>query len=148
MLKDQSGIIEGAVAAAELKQVAALPVRMRDGRVEVCLVTTRETRRWTVPKGWPMKGLKDHRAAAVEAEQEAGLIGETTKAAIGNYLYWKRRESHFDLVRVMVYRLDVKQHAVKWREMTEREVRWFLAPDAAALVDEAGLSALIEAVKA
>jgi len=137
-----------AVAAQELHQVAALPVRVRNGNVEVCLVTTRETRRWTVPKGWPMKGLKDHQAAAVEAEQEAGLIGRTSKASIGDYLYWKRRESHFDLVRVAVYRLDVEQHAVQWREMGQREVRWFLNDDAAALVDEAGLSALIEAISA
>jgi 8-oxo-dGTP pyrophosphatase MutT (NUDIX family) len=136
------------VATQELRQVAALPVRVQNGKIEVCLVTTRETRRWTVPKGWPMKGLKDHQAAAVEAEQEAGLIGRTAKATIGDYLYWKRRESHFDLVRVAVFRLDVEQHATQWREMAEREVRWFLAADAAALVDEAGLSALIEAVRA
>ena len=148
MLKDHSGTKEGAPAASELKQVAALPVRIRDGRVEVCLVTTRETRRWTVPKGWPMKGLKDHRAAAVEAMQEAGLIGHTGKAAIGDYLYWKRRDGHFDLIRVAVFRLDVEKQAVQWREMGEREVRWFQPPDAAALVDEAGLVALIEAVAA
>lgn len=148
MLKESGALKKSDIANAELRQVAAIPVRVKDGKIEVCLITTRQTRRWTVPKGWPMKGLKDHRAAAVEAMQEAGLIGETGKKAIGDYLYWKRRESHFDLVRVAVYRLDVEQHAVQWREMGQREVRWFLTDDAAALVDEAGLSALIEAISA
>ena len=47
---------------------------------------------------------------------------------------------------VAVFRLDVEKQAQRWQEMGQREVRWFLAADAAALVDEAGLGALIESV--
>src|SRR4051812_47798425 len=94
-------------AAAEREQVAALPLRTLRDRDEICLVTTRETRRWTIPKGWPMKGLKNHLAAGIEAEQEAGLYGKISKKPIGTYLYWKRRELKFELVRVSVFRLDV-----------------------------------------
>lgn len=133
-------------AADELRQVAAIPVRVRDGQAEICLITTRDTRRWTVPKGWPMKGIKDHRAAAVEAHEEAGLIGRAGKEAIGDYSYWKRRGDHFDLIRVTAYRLDVEKIAAQWPEMEERDVRWFLPCDAAALVDEADLGALIETI--
>src|SRR4051794_15159255 len=92
---------------AELRQVAAIPFRVNKGRREICLLTTRETRRWSVPKGWPMKGIKDPNAAAIEAEQEAGLYGKISKSAVGTYLYWKRRQAHFDLVRVSVYPLHV-----------------------------------------
>src|SRR3712207_7349402 len=60
----------------KLSQVAALPFRIRDGRIEVLLVTSRETKRWLIPKGWPMKGKKPHKAAAQEAEEEAGVKGE------------------------------------------------------------------------
>ena len=39
-------------------QLAALPWRRTSGGdVEVLLITSRETRRWIIPKGWPMKGL-------------------------------------------------------------------------------------------
>jgi hypothetical protein len=130
-------------ASTELRQVAALPLRSENGSVQVCLVTTRETRRWTIPKGWPMKDTKDCRSAAIEAEQEAGLIGKATREPVGEFLYWKRRELHFDLVRVAVYRLDVTGHLSVWREMGEREVRWFTPGDAALLVQEPGLSALL-----
>lgn len=63
-----------------LRQVASLPLRRsEDGKIEVLLVTSRETRRWIIPKGWPMKGKKQHEAAAIEAEEEAGVIGNTSK---------------------------------------------------------------------
>ena len=132
--------------SAELRQVAALPVRREKGSVQVCLVTTRETKRWTIPKGWPMKDTKDCRSAAIEAEQEAGLLGKAEREPLGDFLYWKRREAHFDLIRVFVYRLDVTGHLSVWREMAEREVRWFTPRDAALLVDEPGLSTLLAAL--
>lgn len=131
----------------ELRQVAALPLRMKHGQLEVCLVTTRETRRWTIPKGWPMKDIKDCRAAAIEAEQEAGLLGRTRKEPVGEFLYWKRRNLQFDLVRVFVYQLDVTGHLPSWREMSEREVRWFKPRDAALLVEEVGLAAMLEGLE-
>jgi ADP-ribose pyrophosphatase YjhB (NUDIX family) len=135
--------VNSSSAPAELRQVAALPLRVEHGQLEVCLVTTRETRRWTIPKGWPMKDIKDCRAAAIEAEQEAGLVGKASKQPVGEFLYWKRRNLHFDLVRVFVYQLDVAGHLPTWREMSEREVRWFKPQDAALLVQETGLSALL-----
>ncbi|MFY9658787.1 MAG: NUDIX hydrolase, partial [Methylocystis sp.] len=33
-------------------QYAALPWRMRES-LEIMLVTSRDTRRWVIPKGWP-----------------------------------------------------------------------------------------------
>ena len=120
--------------------------RKPNGVLEVMLVTSRDTGRFVVPKGWPMKGHKDCRAAAIEAEEEAGLLGKIGKEPVGEYLYWKRRDLHFDLVRVFVYRLDVTGHLPVWREMNEREVRWFAPGDAALLVEEPGLSALLEQV--
>jgi ADP-ribose pyrophosphatase YjhB (NUDIX family) len=138
---------KSSVAADELRQVAALPLRLEQGNIEVCLVTTRETRRWTIPKGWPMKDIKDCRAAAIEAEQEAGLLGKAKKEPVGEFLYWKRRHLHFDLVRVFVYELVVTGHLPVWREMGEREVRWFAPRDAALLVEEPGLSTLLQQIE-
>lgn len=144
MAKAGAKSLKSATGSAELRQVAALPLRLEHGNLEVCLVTTRETRRWTIPKGWPMKDIKDCKAAAIEAEQEAGLLGKTRKEPVGEFMYWKRRALHFDLVRVCVYQLDVTGHLPVWREMSEREVRWFAPRDAALLVEEQGLSALLE----
>jgi 8-oxo-dGTP pyrophosphatase MutT (NUDIX family) len=126
-----------------LHQVAALPLRKREGRIEVCLVTTRETRRWSLPKGWPMTGRNDWTAAKIEAKQEAGLTGKANKRPIGSYLYWKRRMGHFDLVEVTVYPLMVTGSLSSWKEQTQRHVYWALPREAAIVVDEPGLAALL-----
>jgi 8-oxo-dGTP pyrophosphatase MutT (NUDIX family) len=125
------------------RQVAALPIRLRDKGVEVCLVTTRRTKRWSIPKGWPMKKKKDHDAAATEAKEEAGLIGRASKEPIGRYRYQKRRLDGFENIEVDVYRLDVTDTLPTWPEMAERDIIWVSVNEAAALVQEKDLSAII-----
>ena len=127
-------------------QVGALPMRERDGRIEVCLVTTRTTSRWTVPKGWPMKGHKDHAAALIEAEQEAGLTGKTAKRPIGSFSYWKRLTVDFELIVVTVYPLRVTGALPVWKEQAERRVQWMSLEDASIIVDEPGLAALLRRI--
>ena len=127
------------------KQVAALPVRVDDeGRVHVLLITSRETQRFIIPKGWPMKGRKDHQAAAIEAQQEAGIIGRIQKKPVGSYTYWKRRAEHFDYCRVKVFLLEFRHQLPDWREKAQRRGAWLLADEAANLVDEPGLVQIVQ----
>jgi 8-oxo-dGTP pyrophosphatase MutT (NUDIX family) len=74
------------------RQYAALPYRITD-EVEVLLISSRETRRWILPKGWPMKGRKPHAAAAQEALEEAGVVGKIGKDPVGIYHYIKRMKN-------------------------------------------------------
>ena len=61
------------------------------GRPEVLLLTSRETKRWIIPKGWPIRGLKPREVAARDAYEEAGLRGTISgKHPIGAYHYEKR----------------------------------------------------------
>ncbi|BCM82941.1 hypothetical protein mvi_14020 [Methylobacterium indicum] len=132
------------------RQVGVLPLRTRaDGELQVMLITSRETRRWVVPKGWPMKGLKNYEAAAREAYEEAGLIGRVGRRALGSYFYQKRLKSRDTvLCQVQVFRLEVRKQLKTWPEQHERECRWFSVPEAAEAVTEAGLAALIRAAGA
>jgi 8-oxo-dGTP pyrophosphatase MutT (NUDIX family) len=129
---------------AALAQVAALPVRFAEsGTLEVMLITSRETQRWIIPKGWPMLGLKDPEAAAREAREEAGLVGSISKRPIGSYSYWKRCAGHFVFCTVRIYVLQVERQLKNWKEKGQRRAEWF-APDAAAdLVEEPGLKAVL-----
>lgn len=127
-----------------LKQVGALPIRNdASGQLRVMLMTSRETKRLIVPKGWPMKGRKDHRAAATEALQEAGLVGRIHKKPAGSYTYWKRLENHFELCRVKVFVLEVERQLPVWKEREQRRIGWFGPEAAADLVDDPGLSLII-----
>ena len=126
------------------KQVAALPVRSdSEGVLRVMLMTSRETRRLIVPKGWPMKGRKDYRAAATEALEEAGLIGRIHRKPAGVYTYWKRFAASFEMCRVKVYVLEVDRQLRIWREQGQRQFGWFSAEAAADLVDDPGLGTII-----
>jgi 8-oxo-dGTP pyrophosphatase MutT (NUDIX family) len=126
-------------------QYACLPFRERgDGSIEVMLITSRGTRRWVIPKGWPMKGRKPHVSAAREALEEAGLVGEVGKAPIGSYRYSKRLKSG-EVVpcQVEVFPLEVKSQRKRWPEKGQRSLRWFHPAEAAAAVGEPELKDII-----
>jgi 8-oxo-dGTP pyrophosphatase MutT (NUDIX family) len=126
-----------------LPQVAALPVRRKiGGDVEVLLITSRESNRWIIPKGWPIKGKKRHESAAQEALEEAGISGRIHKKPVGCYVYRKRRENHFAWCSVDVYLLDVERQLNWWREKGQRQVVWVGPLEASNLTDEPGLRAI------
>jgi 8-oxo-dGTP pyrophosphatase MutT (NUDIX family) len=126
-------------------QYAALPYRQRqDGEVQIRLITSRETRRWVVPKGWPIKGLTPPQTAAREAYEEAGLIGAMSPAAAGLYSYEKRLSPTRSVpCDVMVFPMKVKRYVKKWPERLERVGFWFSAESAAVAVQEEGLAQII-----
>jgi len=124
--------------------VAAVPLRFDErGAAQVLLVTSRETQRWVIPKGWPMKGRKPCDAAAQEAFEEAGVIGKIEKKPIGRYAYFKRRAITFDLCEVEVFVLVVEKQAQAWPEQAQRRANWYAIEEAAKLVDEPGLVAVL-----
>ncbi|MEQ1716266.1 MAG: NUDIX hydrolase [Hyphomicrobium sp.] len=130
------------------RQVGALPVRQADdGGLMVLLVTSRDTGRWVIPKGWPSKRLTDPNAAAREALQEAGVTGKIKKTAIGTYRYRKIDDSINALVEVSVFLLTVRKEKKNWSEKRERERAWFAVEAAARKVREPRLKALILALK-
>jgi 8-oxo-dGTP pyrophosphatase MutT (NUDIX family) len=129
------------------RQFAALPYRDRHG-LEILLLTSRETRRWVIPKGWPMKGLPPHGAAACEAIEEAGVVGRVSKKPIGTFEYIKRLTNGAPLqCSVDVFALKVAKQLTHWPEQKERTAHWFAPEEASELVDEPDLRALILAFK-
>ena len=125
-------------------QFGALCWRMHRGRVEVLLITSRDTGRWVMPKGWPVAGKSPEASAAQEAWEEAGVTGETAVAALGLYAYDKARKSREALPCVVqVYPLRVEGLAKRFPERKERRRRWFAVEKAAKLVAEPELRALL-----
>ena len=137
-------------AGPSATQVAALPWRKApDGSVRVLLVTSRETRRWVIPKGWPMPGRTPGQAAAQEAYEEAGVVGETSARPIGVYSYGKRlRDGTVQAVEVQVFPLEVLVERLAFPEQEQREKRWIAPAGAADLVDEPDLQAIIRRFRA
>lgn len=115
-----------------------------DGQRLVLLITSRDTRRWIIPKGWAEKGVPPHEQAAREAFEEAGLRGEIGASPIGSYRYVKRLQGGKTVpCRVDVFPLEVDRLLDEWPEKGQREAAWLTPADAAALVEEVGLVALL-----
>ncbi|WP_181701113.1 NUDIX hydrolase [Chthonobacter albigriseus] len=131
----------------KVRQVAALPFRRdEDGQTRVLLISSRETLRPVIPKGWPMRGKSDAKSAAIEAFEEAGVRGRMSRKPIGSYRYWKRKDDHFELANVDVYALEVRKISKSWKEQGERALAWVPQAEAAALVDDPELGTLIAIV--
>lgn len=128
------------------RQVAALPVRRgADGSLRVLLVTSRETRRWVIPKGWPWPDCEDCVSAAQEAREEAGVVGRVQSQSLGSFVYEKRRSSGSQLVRADVYVIEVASLLDTWPEQGERERAWFSVEAAADVVTDQELRGLLQA---
>jgi 8-oxo-dGTP pyrophosphatase MutT (NUDIX family) len=125
-------------------QYAALPYRIEGRQAQILLITSRRTRRWIIPKGWPMNGLRPQEAAAAEAAEEAGLAGEIADRPIGSYNYLKQRKGDQTLaIQVLVFPFRVDGFADSFKEQGQRRAQWFRYQDAAARVAEPALRGLI-----
>ena len=128
------------------RQYAALIVRPDPvGELQVLLITSRDTGRWVIPKGWPMPGRSPVEAAIIEAYEEAGVVGRPlNRRPIGVYHYRKllRSGQETDL-RVGVFLLRVQQLLDDWPERGQRTLDWFSPTEAAALVAEPALARII-----
>jgi 8-oxo-dGTP pyrophosphatase MutT (NUDIX family) len=137
-------IVEKTAEIDRHHQIAALPWRKHNGRVEILLITSRETKRWVIPKGWPMKGRTDYNAAKREAFEEAGVEGRISTKSLGSFDYEKRtKKGGVKPCRVMIYPLEISTIRRNWPEKSERQRAWFKVEDAVAKVVEQGLKQVI-----
>lgn len=126
------------------RQFAALPWRHSGAGLEVMLISSRETHRWVIPKGWPVPGLSPPETAAREAYEEAGIGGQMSRKPIGSFDYDKRLDDgRTQRCQVTVFGLEQMIQHRDWPEQGQREVRWLALPDAANAVREPGLKEII-----
>jgi 8-oxo-dGTP pyrophosphatase MutT (NUDIX family) len=129
-------------------QYAALPYRFTPAAaLEILLVTTRRSRRWIIPKGWPIKGLRPPKSAAREAFEESGVRGKVGAKSVGVFNYDKLLDEHGIEVNceVRVFPLLVKRQSEAWPEFEQRVVQWVEPARAVALIKEPGLKKIVAA---
>jgi 8-oxo-dGTP pyrophosphatase MutT (NUDIX family) len=143
-MKQKSGKDRSNQKIKTRKQYAALPYAVRDGELVVMLVTSRETRRWIIPKGWPEKNLQGHEVAELEAFEEAGLVGEASPTPFASFEYLKRvKPTKQRRCSVDVFALAVREELDEWPEKGQRERVWLTPRQAADRVSDATLVELL-----
>ena len=126
------------ITPGALQQAAAVPVR----RGQVCVVTSRNGRRWVVPKGCLEPGKTASEIALQEAWEEAGLVGVLHPDPVGSYLYDKGGIT----CHVLVFLLYVTEVCDAYPEDSFRERVWLSPVQAVARVEDRGLCEILRGV--
>ncbi|MGG6892322.1 NUDIX hydrolase [Rhizobium sp. BR 315] len=133
-------------SSAFRNQYGALCFRYRggDGEIDILVITSRDSGRWIVPKGWPMKGKQPHEAAAIEAWEEAGVRGKVRKVPVGRYTYLKELEDgKFVPCVVDLFQIEMKEVRADFKERGQRLLDWVSPDEAARRVREIELKSLL-----
>lgn len=103
-----------------LKQSGVIPYRVKDGKIEVLLVTTSDCKNWVIPKGGICNGMSSPDSAAKEAWEEAGVIGQVHDNQLGTYKYRKQGK----IYQVELFLLSVETVLLDWPEASLRRRQW------------------------
>lgn len=122
------------------KQSGVIPYRIRNGKIEVLLVTNRRHQHWVIPKGGISKAMTPPHSAAKEAWEEAGVVGQVVADLIGTYKYRKQGETY----RVEVFLLLVETELQDWPEASERKRQWLRSTKAVRRVKQASLKRILK----
>ena len=128
-----------------LHQAGVIVYRILNGKVQVLLMTSRDTGRWIIPKGNVNGRSTPSKAAEKEAYEEAGVRGTITSSIpFGIYTYFKKLElGETRPATVEVYLLRIKERLKKWPEKGERKLSWVTTKEAVDLVEEPGVVPLL-----
>lgn len=140
LLRDTSGV--------EPIQFAALCLRHKAGRLQVLMITSRDTGRWVLPKGWAKEGCSKGESALAEAWEEAGVVGYLTGPSIGTYATQKMLIANEPMpCRIEVHPVHVDKLVAKFPEKGQRRRRWMTVKRAAKSVAEPELAALLRGLQ-
>lgn len=139
--------IGGATKTESRIQFGALCFRTsktKKAGIEVLLVSSRDTGRWIIPKGWPVDRETPAAAAAMEAWEEAGVRGRAFETCVGHYSYHKWIDEELSLpVIVAVFPVEVLRIDDDFPEAGQRKRKWLSPKKAARRVSEPELRHLL-----
>ena len=124
------------------QQAGAVPYRWEQGKLQICLITTRRNRdKWIIPKGLIERGDTPDQTALKEAHEEAGLVGRLIPEPLGQYQYKKLGR----WLSVQVYAMEVHESHERWAEVKHRRRCWVEAQQALEMVSTAQLKPIVMA---
>lgn len=127
----------------KIRQSAVLPFRCGKDGLEILLITSRQSGRWVIPKGMIEPGLNPAKSAEKEGYEEAGIQGDLYKKRLGDFLYEKAETKGEAVYKVDVYPFKVKDLLIDWPEKDERKRKWVSPEEAADMVNENKLKAIL-----
>jgi 8-oxo-dGTP pyrophosphatase MutT (NUDIX family) len=113
----------------DIEQVGVIPYMTVKGKTKVVLVTARSSGEWILPKGNVEADMSKKDAAALEAYEEAGVLGSIDRDGARTVEIQRRGKS----IRLKLYPLCVEEILTEWPESHERK-RIVVSPREAAVL--------------
>ncbi|TYC63179.1 NUDIX hydrolase [Rhodobacterales bacterium] len=121
-------------------QIAALCFRQGEAGPEILLVSTRDTGRLILPKGWPEKDRPACETASLEAYEEAGVVGKAHPRPIGSFKSFKGLADGLKIrTKVLVFRVEFQKQLTSYPELGQRRCIWLPFSEAIEAADEPAL---------
>tara|TARA_B100000575_G_C22653838_1_gene400972 strand:- start:124 stop:537 length:414 start_codon:yes stop_codon:yes gene_type:complete len=133
---------------SKTEQAAAFCYKKKKGKKYILMVTSRGSKQWILPKGWIEDDLTEKQLAALEAEEEAGVITKAQKIKkMGVYRYnkWLSQKSSVP-VNVNVYSMPIKRLKKKFKERHQRKRKWVTVKKAIKIVSDKDLEAFLKKI--
>ena len=122
------------------KQSGVIPYRVRDGEIEVLLISTRKRKKWVILKGGIPKMMTSPDSAVKEAWSEAGVVGGVNDNLPRTYKYRKQGK----IYSVEVFLLRVEAELSDWLEASTRVRQWLDVSSATGQVKPEALKRLLK----
>lgn len=119
----------GALEPKGIDQVGILPYMIKDGKLQVLLVTNSSGNRWILPKGQQEVGMTPHEVALMEGVEEGGVLG-----AIRNDVRLRIQMS--DGRSLQIYAMKISKLLGSWPEERVRLRRLLPISDALKLIED------------
>ena len=124
-------------ASGEDYRIGAMPYFVRNGKIQVVLVTNSSGTRWIIPRGQPEPDITRKDVAVIEALEEAGVIGNLEH---GIKSQCKLRDGRI----LYVYPLRISMLLPNWPESTVRKREILPLKQALERISEKPLAKCIE----
>lgn len=122
------------------QQSGVIPYRVKNGKIEVLLITTRNRRNWIIPKGNVIDGMSPAISAAKEAWEEAGVIGQVDTKELDTYKYRKKGKTY----KVKMFLLPVETVLEDYPEVGQRQRQWVNVAQAVRRVKKASIKRMLK----
>jgi len=111
------------------RQSAVIPYIITNGKIEIVLITS-SNHNWIIPKGVVERFMTPENSALMEAQEEAGVLGNVSSEVFSEYDY----EKWGGICHVQVFLMEVTEILDSWQEIEKRERIVVSVPKAIELV--------------
>ena len=110
----------------DFTQSAIIPYSIKDGELQILLITSIRKKKWIIPKGFIEFNLSAFESAKKEAFEEAGVIGTNETIELGSFTI----EKYGGRTNIVVYSMEVEKFKDDYPEKNLRKRKWYTVEEA------------------